>query len=104
MTEALGKLRPDGGTNIYGALFEGLGANQAVFGQQSEYEVDEIFLLSDGVPTAGAVEDTDAILRLVEEVNRYQSIRINTVFTGTGVGADFLRKLAEQNGGVFVQR
>jgi hypothetical protein len=104
LTEALGKLRPNGGTNLYGALFESLGAEQAVFGQQSAYEVDEIFLLSDGEPTAGAVEDKDTILRLVEELNRYQNIRINTVFTGTGVGAEFLRKLAEQNGGVFVQR
>ena len=104
LTESLGKLRPNGGTNIYGALFEGLGANQAVFGQQSDYQVDEIFLLSDGEATAGEVKDPDTILRLVEEVNRYQMIRINTVFTGMGAGADFLRRLAEQNGGVFVQR
>ena len=29
---------------------------------------------------------------------------VGTVFTGTGKGADFLRRLAEQNDGVFVQR
>ena len=51
-----------------------------------------------------AARDPDAILRLVQEVNRYQKIRINTVFTGTGTGADFLRRLAEENDGVFVQR
>lgn len=100
----LGRFRAVGSTNIYGALFEGLGADRAVFGQQSSYTVDELFLLSDGEPTAGQVEDTESIIRLVREMNRYQNIRINTVFTGSGRGADFLRRLAEENGGVFVQR
>jgi len=31
-------------------------------------------------------------------------VRINTVFAGNGRGQDFLRRLAAENGGVFVQR
>ena len=104
LTGVLGRLRANGSTNIYSALYWGLGAKWAVFGQPSDFAVDELFLLSDGLPTAGEVKNTDAILRLVQEMNRYQNIRINTVFTGTGQGADFLRRLAEENGGVFVQR
>jgi hypothetical protein len=41
---------------------------------------------------------------LVRESNRYAKVRIHCVFTGEGPGADLLRGLAEQNGGVFVQR
>ncbi len=48
--------------------------------------------------------DPDAILDLVRELNRYQKVRINTVFTGVGKGADFLRRLAAENDGVFVQK
>ena len=50
----------------------------------------------------GQVTDAKTILRLVKEINRYQKIRINSVFTGHGRGAEFMRKLAEQNHGVFV--
>ena len=45
-----------------------------------------------------------SILELVKHANKYAKIRINTVFTGTGKGSDLLRRLAEENGGVFVQR
>ena len=67
-------------------------------------KIDELFVLSDGEPTTGQVTDTDEILRLVKEANKYLKVRINTVFSGTGKGAGFLRQLAEQNDGVFVQR
>ena len=67
-------------------------------------KIDELFVLSDGQPTVGVVTDTEALLRLVREANKYSQIRIHCVFTGTGSGAALLRSLAEQNGGVFVQR
>jgi hypothetical protein len=41
---------------------------------------------------------------MVKLANRYAKIRINTVFTGSGKGAALLRRLADENGGVFVQR
>ena len=63
-----------------------------------------VFVLSDGMPTSGAVKDPEQILKMVRAANRYQKVRINTVFTGVGDGAAFLRKLAEQNDGVFVHR
>jgi hypothetical protein len=62
-----------------------------------------VFLLTDGLPTVG-LTDTDKILEAVAAANRYLKVRIHTVFTGTGTGSEFLRKLAEQNDGVFVQR
>lgn len=41
---------------------------------------------------------------MVREANKYARIRIHCVFTGEGDGADLLRQLAAENGGVFVQR
>ncbi len=104
LTEALGRLHAVGGTNVYAALLHVLGASQLRFGQQIKNGVEEVFLLSDGEPSVGSVKDPEEILRVVREINRYQKIRINTVFTGTDKGAEFMRKLAEQNHGVFVRR
>jgi hypothetical protein len=104
LTESLGRLHAVGGTNVYAALLHVLGASQLRFGQQIKNGVDEVFLLSDGEPSVGSVKDPEEILRVVREINRYQKIRINTVFTGTDKGAEFMRKLAEQNHGVFVRR
>ena len=89
---------------MYAALLHVLGASQLRFGQQIKNGVEEVFLLSDGEPSVGSVKDPEEILRVVREINRYQKIRINTVFTGTDKGAEFMRKLAEQNHGVFVRR
>jgi hypothetical protein len=104
LTELLSRLRAHGGTNLFAGLAEVLEFDRQRFGEQGVERVDEVFLLSDGEPTAGEVQDGDELLRLVQEANKYAKVRMHTVFTGTGPGADLLRKLAEQNGGVFVQR
>ncbi|MCA8979605.1 MAG: HEAT repeat domain-containing protein, partial [Planctomycetes bacterium] len=74
------KLRPNGGTNLWGGIAKGLSIKSLVFGNHYETTVDEVFILSDGAPTAGEVIDPVEILRLVQEANRYQDVRINTVF------------------------
>lgn len=104
LTELLSRIEPEGGTNVYEALAQALALDQLRFGEQSEEQIDELFLLSDGEPTAGQVTDPEEILALVAQANKYLKVRINTVFAGKGKGADFLQKLAEQNDGVFVQR
>jgi hypothetical protein len=104
LTEVLSHLKADGGTDVYDALSLALTLDRVHFGDETAAAVDEMFLLSDGEPTAGAVREPDEILRLVREANRYLKVRINTVFAGNGPGQDFLRRLAAENGGVFVQR
>jgi von Willebrand factor type A domain len=104
LTESLGRVHAVGGTNVYAALLHVLGASQLRYGQQIKHGVEEVFLLSDGEPSVGAVKDPEEILRVVREINRYQKIRINAVFTGDAKGAEFMRKLAAQNHGAFVQR
>ena len=100
----LARFKANGGTNVYQALAEALALDELRYGEQGDQTIDELFLLSDGEPTSGAVTDTEEILKLVAEANKYLKVRINTVFSGRGKGAEFLRQLAEQNDGVFVQR
>jgi len=109
-------LRPNGGTNLWGGIARGLEIKSLVFGNHYETTVDEVFILSDGAPTVGEVIDPIEILRLVKEANRFNDVRINTVFISSPIpggmpqvppGADSLtpkelmRRMAKENGGRF---
>lgn len=104
LTELLSRMRPHGGTNLYDGLVTALQFSGQRYGEVPEASIDELFVLSDGEPTAGEVRDPDELLAMVQLANRYAKVRIHCVFTGDGNGAGLLRALAEQNGGVFVQR
>jgi hypothetical protein len=103
--------RAVGATNIHSALREAFrladgsaeeGRREAAPGAR-EPEVDTIFFLTDGFPTAGIVRSPELILQEVAALNRTRRIRIHTV----GVGdhdREFLRRLAAQNGGMYVAR
>lgn len=94
-----------GGTNLYDPLQKAL----------SFENVDTIFLLTDGRPSLGVI-DTDTFVSQIQQ-NNVENIRINTigVFAITGreraeerqdkeLGIELLRRLAETNGGTFVQQ
>jgi Mg-chelatase subunit ChlD len=100
----LAKLKPKGGTNVFDALIHVLEGRNVGYGSKPSSNVDEVFVLSDGQPSSGVLTDTAEILRVVGEVNKLRKIRIHAVYAGEGSGADFMRTLAEQNGGVFVQQ
>lgn len=104
LTELLSRLKANGGTNLYDGLATALQFGDMRYGEQTNVKIDELFLLSDGEPTVGEVRDTETLLKIVHEANKYAKVRIHCVFTGTGAGADLLRRLAEENDGVFVQR
>ncbi len=108
-------LRADGGTNLWSAMHDGLAWESLVYGSRYGATVDEVFILSDGLPSLGEVQDPKQILRLVAETNRYSRLKINTVYISgppederrfaeiVGMsGADFMRQLAEQNGGTAI--
>ncbi|MCB9879331.1 MAG: HEAT repeat domain-containing protein [Planctomycetes bacterium] len=109
------KLRPLGGTNLWSGMEAALDIKSLVYGNHYETNVDEVFVLSDGAPTVGEVIDPVEILRLVEELNRYAEVRINTVFISSKTPPemlqaemqmslrpkDLMRRMAEQNGGRF---
>jgi hypothetical protein len=80
----------DGGTNIYGGL-------EFAF---LDPAVEEIVLLSDGAPTAGALTDPAEILARVARWNRWRHVRISTVSFGAPPKARaFLYRLSRENGG-----
>lgn len=104
LTGLLSRLNARGGTNLYAGLITALETEGRTYGDKALPKIDELFILSDGDPTAGEVRDTETICELVKQANKYAKIRINAVFTGSGKGAALLKRLAEENGGVFVQR
>lgn len=86
----VGRLAPRGQTNIFDAL-------DFAF---SHKDADTIYLLSDGDPTNGRVIDPDDILREIRKMNRLRQIVIHTISFGP---SRFMRSLAEQNGGIYVE-
>lgn len=104
LTELTSRMRPDGGTNLYAGIALALRLEEARFGQEAPAQIDELFVLSDGLPTTGEVRDQEALLELVRQANKTAKVRIHCVFTGNADGAELLRRLADDSGGVFVQR
>jgi hypothetical protein len=76
-----------GATNVHDGL-------QLAF---ADADVDTIFLLTDGQPSAGAVVDEDALLRTVAGWNVGRGVVIHTI--AIGGRSRFLERLAEQSGG-----
>lgn len=85
------KLGANGATNLHDAL-------KLAF---QDKDVDTIFVLSDGEPTAGEVVDPGAIRETVASWNEHRRITINTIAVGGTF--DILRWLAEDTGGTHVE-
>lgn len=65
---------------------------------------DTIFFVSDGAPTVGKFTDNPSILEYVRRWNANRRIKIHTIGVGDDHDIEFLRKLAEENGGFYVAR
>ncbi|MFT7541867.1 MAG: HEAT repeat protein [Gammaproteobacteria bacterium] len=87
----LARQRAAGGTNVYDAL-------RLAF---EDEELDTIYLLSDGIPSAGRITDAAAIRLEVQRWNATRKVQINTVSIGTA--SRLLQWLAEDNGGKYIQ-
>ncbi len=83
--------RAVGGTNIFDTL-------ETVF---QDPTVDTIYLLSDGAPTAGRIVTSEQILREIARLNRSRQVVIHTISLGA---SPFMKQLAEQNGGQYVEK
>jgi hypothetical protein len=86
----VGRVVPRGQTNIFDSL-------EFAF---THKEADTIYLLSDGDPTSGRIIDQDDILREIRRINRLRQVVIHTISFGA---SPFLKRLAEQNGGQYVE-
>ena len=101
----LEKLHSGGGTNISDALeatFElaGAGATDA----NAELGVETIFLLSDGSPTAGKITNKNQIVTKTAEWNSAKRIKLHTIGLGEDCDKDFMKKLATENNGKFIDK
>ncbi|MCF6239811.1 MAG: VWA domain-containing protein [Bacteroidales bacterium] len=101
----LENLHSGGGTNLSDALEEafqlaGSGATDA----NAELGVETIFLLSDGSPTAGKITNTNQILEEIGKWNSAQRVKIHTIGLGEDCDKDFMKKIAEQNSGQFIDK
>lgn len=82
----------DGGTNLFGGLEEAF----------SRRDVEEIILLTDGMPSVGEVQDPHRILAWVQRWNRWRKVRVSTIGLSAPRQADqFLDRLARQNHGIY---
>ncbi len=101
------RLEPVGGTNSFEAL-------RAAFADE---EVDTIYFLSDGYPSAGGIVDPDEILTQVRELNRWRRVHIHAIamlkgeppaeFAALedGTAAErFMRRLAADNDGKYLEQ
>jgi hypothetical protein len=109
---------PQAGTNVWAGLEAALKLKAPAFLSRYGVNIDELFMLSDGLPSVGEVRQPKDILAKVAEANRTAKIRINAVYiqgephprdleairTAGMSGADFMKALAEQNGGKFAER
>jgi HEAT repeat protein len=76
-----------GGTNLFDAL-------ERAF---ADPEIDTIYLLSDGSPTAGRLRDPDAIVAEVQTWNRARKVTIHTI--AVGMDSQLLARLSALTGG-----
>jgi hypothetical protein len=94
----LQKRAPEGRTNIHDALAAAL----------ADLEVDTVFLLTDGAPTAGEETTRTGFLRALAHLRRWRPVRVHCVEVGaqnTGVRwKGFLAEVASSTGGVHVSR
>ncbi|HEX7901487.1 MAG TPA: HEAT repeat domain-containing protein [Planctomycetota bacterium] len=84
------RLQPRGRTNIFDAL-------DLAFQHK---EADTVFLLSDGDPSDGRIIDPDDILAEIRRMNRVRKIMVHTIAFAP---SPFMKALAEQNGGRYVE-
>ena len=110
-------MKASGGTNSWAGLQAALDLGKTVLGDRPPGTVDELFVLSDGMPSVGEVIDAIEILELIEETNRFAKVRINTVYIADELnardvlaeekaglrGEEFMQLLAEQNKGRAVK-
>ncbi|MFO1076211.1 MAG: HEAT repeat domain-containing protein [Planctomycetota bacterium] len=96
----LDSLRPAGPTNLYDALNKALDfGGRGLHDKYYDAGFDTLYVISDGAPTAGPVTDKDEIRRQVRECNQLRKLTINCVTFGDKNDTDFLKGMAEENGG-----
>jgi len=94
-----------GQTNYYDALrlvFK-LDKNSPPWNAAFTDTPDTLFFLTDGTPTDGEITRADELQSWFKERNRFARLRVHVIAMGhLGVDREFLRRFAEENGGIFI--
>ena len=101
-----GPVGPESSTNIYDALrsaFDLTGVDDRK--RNAELKADTIYLLTDGSPTTpdGQMDDTNKILEAARKWNDLGRVTIHCIAIGKDLNATFLRALAAEHNGEFIQ-
>lgn len=78
-----------GGTNIFDALEQAF----------ADAEVDTVYLMTDGTPTAGRIVDPEQILDEIVRRNRTRQVVVHCI--GLGIDSELLKQLAAATGGTY---
>lgn len=101
----VGSANLEGGrTNTWAALAWALGIEADLSRPRDdayELEIDTVFFLSDGKPTAGEFINTEEIVREVKKANELRKVVINMIALGP-FQKSFMERMARDSGGVFV--
>ncbi len=101
----LEKLESGGGTNMGDAIDDAFGlAGTGAKDANAALDLDAIFVLGDGDPNEGKYPSPDQILTKVSEWNSAKRVKIHTIGLGEDCNKEFMKKLADQNGGQFVDK
>ncbi len=94
-----------GSTDLFAGIVRGLRCAGLETGARAATKADTLYLLSDGIPTAGAVTDPSDIARLITTLNREAGLVVNVVDLGARHSAfqKHLKSLAWQNGGEYIR-
>ncbi len=96
-------LSAKGETNLFDALESTLLSARGERGRPGkEMPVDTVFVLTDGLPTAGKVQDAEILASEVARLNEVPRLVIHTIGIGPGHAAGLLRRIAEESFGDYV--
>ena len=98
----IGKITPDGNTNLAGSLLEAMANTRPGKAPRDEAIADTIVVLSDGAPNCGPIAYEANLLKELKRQNRDRMVTIHTIFLGVDGDEQFMRSLAEDHGGKFV--
>lgn len=105
-TAVVDAYRASGATNVHEALsFVFDMAEEALDAPIAKNEdLDTVFLLSDGVPTEGAIQAADLLVDYIVERNSTLALRIHCLsLTNEAAAEEFLERIADASGGTYVR-
>lgn len=101
----INSLSSGGGTNIYKALEKAFElAGDGALDENKPLAVENVFLLSDGSPSAGAITNTQELVKKTQVWNKTGRVNIHCIGLGKDQDEAFLKEVAEKNNGQYIKK